>query len=85
LIPGAHDTRNLQIFESLRQIAVKGVAVLLVEQYVNRALEMADSVHLLSHGKVIFSGNASDLDEEAVVRGYLGGEIDVATSTTDAG
>jgi branched-chain amino acid transport system ATP-binding protein len=72
-----------QIFEALAQIAGRGAAVLLVEQYVNRALEMADSVHLLSYGKMIFSGNASELDEEAVVRGYLGGEIEAAASAAD--
>lgn len=68
------------IFESLQHIASTGVAVLLVEQYVNRALEISDRVHLLKHGEMVFSGNSSDLDEDEVVRGYLGGEIDPETS-----
>jgi branched-chain amino acid transport system ATP-binding protein len=61
-----------QIFESLVGLTRGGVSLLLVEQYVQRALDWAETVYLLSRGRVVFSGRASELDEAAVVSGYLG-------------
>jgi branched-chain amino acid transport system ATP-binding protein len=67
-----------EIFVALKELAASGIALLLVEQYVNRALDLADDVALLDRGEVAFSGSAGDLEQEAVRRGYLG--IDVTTS-----
>ena len=61
------------IFASLRRLADDGVA-LLVEQYVNRALGMADHVLLLDRGTVSFSGRAGSVDEDTIMRAYLGHE-----------
>jgi branched-chain amino acid transport system ATP-binding protein len=61
-----------EIFASLRKLAAKGVALLLVEQYANRAMEMADQIVLLDRGEVSFAGPPSELDETAVLRHYLG-------------
>ena len=61
-----------QIFESLAELARTGVALLLVEQYVARALEIVDDVYLLSHGNVVYSGAAAGLDEGSVLDHYLG-------------
>ncbi len=61
-----------ELFASLRQLAALGVALLLVEQYVNRAMEMADQIVLLDRGQVSFAGPPSELDEAAVLRHYLG-------------
>ena len=60
-----------EIFTALQALADSGVALLLVEQYVNRALEMADEVYLLDRGRIVFSGPASELDADEVVRRYL--------------
>lgn len=65
-----------QIFDSLTRLTRTGVSLLLVEQYVNRALELADVVYLLNHGTITFSGPSADLDEAAVLRDYLGVESD---------
>jgi branched-chain amino acid transport system ATP-binding protein len=46
--------------------------MLLVEQYVTRAMAMADFVVLLNKGTVAYEGPPSELDEQAVLRGYLG-------------
>jgi len=67
-----------QIFESLRALAARGTALLVVEQYVERALEMSDHVYMLNHGGIVFSGSPSELDEEAVMRGYLGHAVEDA-------
>jgi branched-chain amino acid transport system ATP-binding protein len=61
-----------EVFQALHDLARTGVAMLLVEQYVTRALEMADQVVLLDKGTVSYDGPPSGLDEEAVLRGYLG-------------
>ncbi|MCW3065446.1 MAG: transporter related [Solirubrobacterales bacterium] len=61
-----------EIFAGLRRLAEAGVALLLVEQYVARALELADTVHLIGRGGLTFSGSPTEVDEDAVVRGYLG-------------
>lgn len=67
-----------QIFAALRVLADAGATMLVVEQYVSRALEMADSVVVLQKGSVAFRGKASDLDEETVLHRYLGVEFATA-------
>jgi branched-chain amino acid transport system ATP-binding protein len=61
-----------QIFESLRALASAGVSLVLVEQYVPRALEMADTAYLMARGGIAWTGPASDVDTEALAQAYLG-------------
>jgi branched-chain amino acid transport system ATP-binding protein len=61
-----------EIFAALQRLSGRGVALLLVEQYVSRALDLADAVYLLDRGQISYSGSASGLDEAAVLKGYLG-------------
>jgi branched-chain amino acid transport system ATP-binding protein len=61
-----------EIFEALRRLAATGTTLLIVEQYVGRALELADVVHLLDRGRLTFSGRPDDVDDETVLQGYLG-------------
>jgi branched-chain amino acid transport system ATP-binding protein len=69
-----------EIFGSLRTLAATGVSLLLVEQYVTRALEMADVAYLMARGDIVWSGPAKDLDEGAVTRAYLGHADDLSKS-----
>jgi len=64
-----------EIFAALQQLATEGVALLLVEQYVDRALAMADRVQLLDRGRTAYAGPADGIDREAVLRGYLGATV----------
>ena len=64
-----------QIFDSLMRLASEGIAILLVEQYVNLALDLASTVHLLNRGELTFSGPASELDDERVLNDYLGANV----------
>jgi len=64
-----------EIFQSLQALAGSGVTLLIVEQFVNRALAMSDMVHLLKRGRVTYSGPPTDLDEQSVLEGYLGADI----------
>ena len=48
----------------------KGMAILLVEQYLDFCRELADEVHIMDRGEITHSGPAEDLDREDV-RSYL--------------
>ena len=61
-----------EIFAALRQLAAQGVALLIVEQYVARALEIADYTYLLEKGKTSIEGPPSELDQDALLGGYFG-------------
>ena len=62
-----------EIFAFIGRLATGGTALLLVEQYVSRALELADSVYVLGRGRITFSGSPDELDQDRVLAGYLGG------------
>jgi branched-chain amino acid transport system ATP-binding protein len=61
-----------RVFETVRQIAATGVPILLVEQYVTRALDLADWVYILNRGQIVSSGAAEGLQAEDVFEQYLG-------------
>ena len=61
-----------KIYETLRQIVASGVSLILVEQYVSRAIEFADSVYLINRGTVAYSGPAQGLDGDELFARYLG-------------
>jgi branched-chain amino acid transport system ATP-binding protein len=59
------------VFESLGRAKAAGVTVLLVEQYVERALDLADDAIVLLQGSVAWSGAAADA-RAAALESYLG-------------
>lgn len=61
-----------EIFEFLGRLAGQGCALLLVEQYVARALELADYVYLASRGRIDFAGEPAELDAARLMDQYLG-------------
>lgn len=64
----------LDILHHIKALAADGLAVLLVEQNVKAALEVADRLSLLEQGRVVASGTAEEMrDDEGTVRAYLGG------------
>jgi branched-chain amino acid transport system ATP-binding protein len=60
------------IFEFLTKVAARGMAMLLVEQFVTRALELADHVYLLQKGRIAFAGEPGELDTGALFANYVG-------------
>jgi branched-chain amino acid transport system ATP-binding protein len=65
-----------EIFDTLSELATGGISLVLVEQYVSRALEMADHVYMLNRGRIVFSGPPGELDEHSVLREYLGTDLE---------
>jgi branched-chain amino acid transport system ATP-binding protein len=62
-----------QLFEAVRKLAERGVTILLVEQYVEAALELADYAYVLDKGRVVDVGEPGDLREAGLASTYMGG------------
>jgi branched-chain amino acid transport system ATP-binding protein len=60
-----------QVFESLAALKQNDVTILVVEQFVHRALEFADHAVLLSRGSVAWQGPSATARHEVLAR-YLG-------------
>jgi branched-chain amino acid transport system ATP-binding protein len=62
-----------QMFETIRAIHAEGVAILLVEQNVGKALEIADRAYVLEEGRIVAEGPpAVLLGESRIQEAYLG-------------
>jgi branched-chain amino acid transport system ATP-binding protein len=60
-------------FEIIRQVHEAGVALLVVEQNANVSLSIADRGYVLSTGRLVLEGRASELREnEDLRKAYLG-------------
>jgi branched-chain amino acid transport system ATP-binding protein len=59
------------VFESLEDARRAGITIVLSEQFVHRALSMADQCVILTRGRVTWSGPAAEAGEE-VIDQYLG-------------
>jgi branched-chain amino acid transport system ATP-binding protein len=59
------------VFEGLDRARQAGVTVLMIEQYVHRALEFADQCLVLQRGEVVWQGDAGGMGED-LLRHYLG-------------
>ena len=62
-----------QIFEIIKEINSRGITVLLVEQNVQRSLEMADEGFILENGRITMHGTGQELlGNEHIKTAYLG-------------
>jgi branched-chain amino acid transport system ATP-binding protein len=66
------------VFDSLGRLKAAGVTMIIIEQFVHRALAFADQCVLLSRGQVAWQGAPGAADREILVR-YLG----ESTQTSD--
>jgi branched-chain amino acid transport system ATP-binding protein len=62
-----------EVFAVIERFRSGGAAVILVEQYISRALSVADSVAVLVQGTIRFTGRSEDVSAEDLSRYYLGG------------
>jgi branched-chain amino acid transport system ATP-binding protein len=59
--------------ESIRTVNKSGVAILLVEQDVMNALELADRAYVMDHGRIVKSGASAGLMNDPAIReAYMG-------------
>ena len=62
-----------EIFEVIQDLRSRGIAILLVEQNVIAALDLADRGYIMEIGKIAAHGKASDLrGDDEIRRRYLG-------------
>lgn len=61
-----------EIFAFLDRLAAEGTSLLLVEQYVAKALAVARYVCLLDRGRLSFVGEPDELDHDEILASYLG-------------
>jgi branched-chain amino acid transport system ATP-binding protein len=61
-----------RIYEALRMLVERGMSLVVVEQYVQKALELAKTVYILSRGEVIHVGKADEIDTDEIYEKYLG-------------
>ena len=61
-----------EIFAFLAHLVAEGAALLLVDQFVTRALAVADTAYVLRRGRIVHSGPAAELAEGDVFEHYIG-------------
>ena len=68
-----------QIFATLNELKKTGTTILLVEQNVNIALNLADRAYVLRTGEIVLEGSASELraNSERVAQAYLGSNHEI--------
>jgi branched-chain amino acid transport system ATP-binding protein len=60
-----------ELFETLKVVHETGVTILLVEQNVTFSLKVADRVHIMQRGQIVYEGSVGQLDTDKVAD-YLG-------------
>jgi branched-chain amino acid transport system ATP-binding protein len=73
-----------KVFDAIRRLAAAGISLLIVEQYVNRAMAIADQVVLLDKGSISFTGPPKALDQDRLVEHYLGGDRAAGTPSVES-
>lgn len=73
-----------EVYEALDQMRRDGCALLIVEQYVDRVLALADVVYVLEHGSAVRLGAPSDIDRDDLMDRYLDAAAAEVTHTTPA-
>ncbi|MCA0043466.1 ABC transporter ATP-binding protein [Celeribacter litoreus] len=61
-----------RLYEQLIKLASEGLAILVVEQAMRKALEISDRYYCLLEGHVSLSGASSEADEHQVAQAYFG-------------
>jgi branched-chain amino acid transport system ATP-binding protein len=64
-----------EIFAAVDVLRGEGRSLLMVEQYVSRALSLADYVYILHKGRVAFVGEPEQCAEQQIFEQYVGSVI----------
>jgi ABC-type branched-subunit amino acid transport system ATPase component len=65
-----------RLYLALAELRSAGLTMLIVEQDVERALELADAVHVMEHGQFALSGSAAAIREDPRLRHLYVGTAD---------
>jgi branched-chain amino acid transport system ATP-binding protein len=74
-----------QVFAAILSLRAQGVAILLVEQMVERALEIADEAYVMQNGRVIAGGAAAEIAAGDALQAAFMGEHSVADHSRRSG
>jgi branched-chain amino acid transport system ATP-binding protein len=72
------------IFEFLGRLSNEGHSLLVVEQYVAKALTLADIVYILVRGRLVFTGGPDEIRRTDIIGHYLGSEVGQTMATSHA-
>jgi branched-chain amino acid transport system ATP-binding protein len=62
-----------EVFRTIRRLKAEGMTMLLVEQFAQTALEVADYAYVMERGRIAIQGTPAELQrDERVVAAYLG-------------
>jgi branched-chain amino acid transport system ATP-binding protein len=74
-----------ELYEVLVRVNQSGVAVLLIEQNVHRALEISTAAYVLNRGQVTFAGDPGALlDDKVLAEAYFASAVPSAVSRADS-
>jgi branched-chain amino acid transport system ATP-binding protein len=74
-----------EVYRTLGSVRGAGTALLIVEQHVRHALELADEVALLTKGRVAFAGPAEELRQDLVEKLLPTSQADALSDVTPDG
>lgn len=63
-----------KIYEALHRLVQRGMSIIVVEQYVQKALDLAKTVYILSRGQLVQTGPAAGITTDEIYERYLGME-----------
>jgi branched-chain amino acid transport system ATP-binding protein len=69
-----------EIFAFFRRLSAEGSSLLIVEQYVTKALAVADLVYLLARSRIVFAGEPAELTGSDIFAKYLATETAAAST-----
>jgi branched-chain amino acid transport system ATP-binding protein len=71
------------VFECVKAASATGITIVLIEQFIHRALSLASHCVILRQGFVAWNGSAADAREEVLAH-YLGGASETPTHPTSS-
>ena len=82
---GLAPTIVADLFAIVAGLRERGIAVIMVEQFVTQALKIADRAVILEKGHVVIDGKPAELANDQLATAYLGGHDESSSRVVDAG